>query len=144
MRRGTLIGLLPSACPSVGGRRPTGEVYFACLLYTSTWALEYERQHERIYCEQRLKEPEQREKAMPRNIWVAFQENQKEFERAEKILEDQNSILIRDTENLKNNNSADWKILKEIQRDERILFFNEGKSEFNQLRTDIYLSLIHI
>ena len=43
------------------------------------WALEYERENGRVYCEQRLKPPEEREKAPPRNIWMAFQENEKEI-----------------------------------------------------------------
>ncbi len=96
------------------------------------WALEYEREQGNIYCEQRLKNPEDREKNMPRNIWMAFQHNEKDFTRAEKILSE-NAPEI--PENPKN---AEWKMLKDIQRAERIEFFAEGKSEFSNLRSSIY------
>jgi Relaxase/Mobilisation nuclease domain len=96
------------------------------------WALQYEREHERIYCEQRLKNPEDREKNMPRNMWMAFKANEQEFSRAEEILAD-NSPEI--PENPKN---AEWKILKEFQRDERTEFVSRGKSEFSDLRNSIY------
>jgi hypothetical protein len=96
------------------------------------WALDYEREQGRIHCEQRLQGEHDCEKNMPRNIWMAFQVNEKEFLRAEKILDD-NSPEI--SENWKN---AEWKILKEIQRDERMEFFARGKSEFSNLRNSIY------
>jgi hypothetical protein len=96
------------------------------------WALDYEREQGRIYCEQRLQSEQDREKNMPRNIWMAFQVNEQKFSRAEKILSD-NSPEI--PENGKN---AEWKILKEYQRDERIDFFAQGKTEFSDLRNSIY------
>jgi hypothetical protein len=102
------------------------------------WAGEYEREQGRIYCEQRLREPGQRENAPPRNIWVAFQENEKEFGRAEKSLREKEPIVLDEREIQKNQNDDEWKILKEIQRTERTEFFARGKSEFSQLRLSIY------
>ncbi len=96
------------------------------------WALAYEREHERIYCEQRLKNPEDRENNMPRNIWMAFQANEKEFTRAEKIMAEKSPEI---PENPRN---AEWKTLKELQKAERIEFFEQGKSEFKELRNSIY------
>ncbi len=96
------------------------------------WALQYEKEQGRIYCEQRLKEPDQRESAPPRNIWMAFQENENEFARAEKILRENEPIF---SENRKND---EWIKLKEIQRTERMEFFSQGKSEFSELRLSIY------
>ena len=102
------------------------------------WALEYELANERVYCEQRLKNPAEREDALTRPAWLAFQENRKEFERQE------NSRAEYDinSENNPNNstiaNSAEWKILKGFQKEERLEFFNQGKSEFSQLRNSIY------
>jgi hypothetical protein len=96
------------------------------------WALEYERSQGKIYCEQRLNNVQDRENAPPRNVWMEFQKNQQEFERAEKILND-NALEI--PENPKN---AEWKILKELQKVERIEFFAQGKIEFSELRTSIY------
>ena len=48
------------------------------------WAAEYEREQGKIYCEQRLLEPHEREKAPPRNVWMEFRENQTKFENEEK------------------------------------------------------------
>jgi hypothetical protein len=96
------------------------------------WALDYEREQGRIYCEQRQMNAEDREKNMPRNIWTAFQVNEKEFSRTEKIMAENASEI---PENPKN---AEWKILKEFQRDERMEFFAQGKSEFSALRNSIY------
>jgi hypothetical protein len=99
------------------------------------WALEYEREQGRVYCEQRLKNPEERENAPPRNIWTAFQESEKKFGQVEKSLEKNEPIFMDEQKNQKN---AEWKILKEIQRTERTDFFAEGKSEFSALRLSIF------
>src|SRR3981189_2267821 len=69
---------------------------------------------------------------MPRNIWTAFKASEREFQNAEKSLSE-NSPEI--PENGKN---AECKILKEIQRTERMEFFAQGKSEFSELRNSIY------
>jgi hypothetical protein len=99
------------------------------------WALDYEREQGRIYCEQRLKRPEDRENAPPRNIWMEFQEKEKEFQRAENRLHENTDIRV---DPLKNQRHEEWKILKEIQQVERKEFFAQGKSEFSALRTSIY------
>jgi hypothetical protein len=99
------------------------------------WALQYELEHDRVYCEQRLKNPEERDNNPPRNIWMAFQQNQIEFENAEKSLGKNGGFSPGEPIN---QNNAEWKILKEIQRTERIDFFAEGKSEFKELRNSIY------
>ena len=99
------------------------------------WALDYEREQGRIYCEQRLKRPEERENAPPRNIWMEFQEKEKEFHRAENQLHENTDIRV---DPLKNLRHEEWKILKEIQQVERKEFFAQGKSEFSELRTSIY------
>jgi hypothetical protein len=103
-----------------------------------TWAAEYERAQDCIRCPQRLLDRTEREKAMPRNMWVAFQENEKEFSRAENTLRQQDTIVQDDAENQKNQNNDEWRIMKENQRHERISFFNGGKSEFSELRTAIW------
>jgi len=99
------------------------------------WALDYEREQGRIHCEQRLKNPEERENNPPRNIWMAFQQNEKEFQRAEKMLHEKEEIRV---DELKNNRNSEWNILKEMQQVERKDFFAQGKSEFSNLRTSIY------
>jgi hypothetical protein len=98
------------------------------------WALQYEREHG-IYCEQRLENPAERERNPPRNVWMEFWVNQKEFEKAEKSLSENEGIFSAEQ---KNQNNTEWKILKEIQRAERIDFFTEGRAEFKALRNSIY------
>jgi hypothetical protein len=99
------------------------------------WALDYERQQGHIHCEQRLSNSEDREKAMPRNIWMAFQENEKEFQRTETIRSENQEIGFKEPDNPRN---VEWKILKDIQRVERQEFFAQGKSQLSELRTSIY------
>jgi Relaxase/Mobilisation nuclease domain len=99
------------------------------------WAAQYEIAQDRVYCEQRLKNAEEREKSPPRNIWMAFQQNEKEFEKSEKSLEKNQPIFVDEPKNLRN---SEWNILKENQRAGRLEFFAEGKSEFKELRNSIY------
>jgi len=102
------------------------------------WALNYERESGRIYCEQRLMNPEEREDAMPRNVWMAFHENQKKFEREEKLIQARDGEFSEIRENEKSPHAEEWKKLKEIQKRERMDFFADGKSAFSELRREIY------
>ena len=102
------------------------------------WALEYERENGRIYCEQRLQNVEEREDAPTRPAWMAFKENQRKFENQEKALCEQAVEFSENAENPRNKNSAEWKKLKEIQRAERQEFFADGKAAFSELRLSIY------
>jgi hypothetical protein len=102
------------------------------------WALEYERENDRIYCQQRLNSADQREDAPTRPAWLAFQKNREEFERHEKSRAEYDINSENNPNNPKIANSSEWKILKEFQKEERLEFFNQGKSEFSQLRTSIY------
>jgi hypothetical protein len=100
------------------------------------WALAYEREQGRIYCEQRLLEPNEREDAPTRPAWMAFRKQQRDQENQEKAqrewgAESENSQNPRDK-------NTDWKRLKEFQRQEREDFFADGKSAFSELRTSIY------
>jgi hypothetical protein len=95
------------------------------------WAANYERERGVIRCEQRLLNPADREKNMPRNMWVEFRKNELEFLRAEKIMAENASEI---PENPKN---AEWKILKEFQQAERKEFYADGKIEFSELRKSI-------
>ena len=102
------------------------------------WALEYERAQGRIQCEQRLKNPEEREDAPTRPAWLAFQEKQREFERDEKSRRAQEPILVGDLKKPENIPADEWRKLKEIQKNERLEFFADGKSAFKELRLGIY------
>jgi hypothetical protein len=102
------------------------------------WALDYEREQGRIYCEQRLQNVEEREDAPTRPAWMAFAENQKRFEKDEKALREQAMDFSENAENPRDKNAAEWKRLKEMQRAERQEFFADGKAVFTELRLSIY------
>ena len=76
----------------------------------------------------------EREEAPTRPTWMAFKSKQKEFDQAEKSLADSAADAGDDKEDPKVANFAEWKKLKEFQRQERTDFFGEGKSEFIALR----------
>jgi hypothetical protein len=103
-----------------------------------TWALEYEKENDRIYCEQRLRAVGEREDAPTRPAWLAFQQHQQEFERAENTLRQQDAILNTEKIDPKIANFEEWKILKQLQKDERLDFFADGKSQFSDLRRSLY------
>ena len=86
------------------------------------WAAGYELQQGRIYCEQRLMNAAEREKSMPRNVWEMFRENQNEFERAEKSRHTSDLNSAGNDNSSKIANFSEWKILKEIQKEERLEF----------------------
>jgi hypothetical protein len=98
------------------------------------WALQYEQENGRIYCEQRLENVEEREDAPTRPAWMAFQKKLTEFEIQEKNRENQAPIIIEELNNPEKIKLDEWKSLKEIQRHERLSFFAEGKLEFSELR----------
>jgi Relaxase/Mobilisation nuclease domain len=101
----------------------------------SKWGKAYELEQGRIDCPQRLLNAADREKAMPRNMWLAFQKNEREFEKFEKTLSENAEIPEYHPNNRK---GEEWKILKEIQRDERTQFFADGKTQYSELRSSIY------
>jgi hypothetical protein len=102
------------------------------------WGRHYEEENGHVYCEQRLANSDEREDAPTRPAWMAFQNKQKEFERDENALSGQGPILMKEPENPKLGNSSEWKKLKELQREERMSFFAEGKMEFSELRRSVY------
>ena len=104
----------------------------------SAWALGYEREMGAIHCLSRLKDEREREEGPTRPAWMAFKGAEKTFLENEKILAAQEVDFSVEPENPENRQKKEWEKLKEIQRDERLAFFAEGKSAFNELRTGIY------
>jgi hypothetical protein len=96
------------------------------------WAAEYEREQGIIRCPQRLLNPEQREKAMPRNMWLEFQKNELEFEKSERQLIQYFGDFTKWHEH------RQWEIFKGIQRKERDQFFTDGAIEYKEVRNAAY------
>ncbi|HVR55685.1 MAG TPA: relaxase/mobilization nuclease domain-containing protein [Pseudolabrys sp.] len=99
------------------------------------WALAYEQEQGRIHCEQRLLNEDERQKAMPRNMWMAFKQNEQEFEKSEEQLQKMADIPEFRPENRK---KEEWKILFDLQRAEVKQFHADGKTKFRELRSSIY------
>ncbi|GLR86536.1 relaxase/mobilization nuclease domain-containing protein [Bradyrhizobium iriomotense] len=99
------------------------------------WALQYELSQNHVHCTERLKNANEREKNMPRNIWMSFQPYEQEFLKSEQHW--QQNVEVPEYQP-KNRKSAEWEIFKEIQRDERDQFYADGKREFKALRASIY------
>jgi hypothetical protein len=104
------------------------------------WAAHYERERGVIHCKQRILNPEEREKAMPRNMWVEFKKNEQEFLKSEELLRQNSEIPEYSPENRK---KEEWKVLKQIQRDEREEFFVDGKIQFTELRKSVSREIRH-
>lgn len=99
------------------------------------WALRYELEQNRVHCTERLKNIEDREQNMPRNVWMEFKAGEREFLKFEEQL--QKNPEIRENER-ENPHAAEWEIFKEIQRAERDQFYAEGSIKLRQLRNSIY------
>ncbi|MDR3471237.1 MAG: relaxase/mobilization nuclease domain-containing protein [Devosia sp.] len=105
------------------------------------WALGYELEQGKIYCEQRLENAADRDAAPTRPVWLAFENSRKEFERDENTRKELSGEFPDGPENRENAKSLEWQALKELQRNERTTFFTEGKSAFSELRKSIYLDV---
>ncbi|MGW1425721.1 relaxase/mobilization nuclease domain-containing protein [Bradyrhizobium manausense] len=99
------------------------------------WALKYELRQNRVHCTERLKNMEDREQNMPRNVWMDFKPNEQEFLKSEKQILNNAEIEQYKPEN---RHKAEWEIFKQYQRDERGEFIADGKAKFKQLRSEIY------
>ncbi|WP_426424192.1 relaxase/mobilization nuclease domain-containing protein [Bradyrhizobium genosp. A] len=99
------------------------------------WAAAYEREQGVIRCEQRTLNPEDREKSMPRNMWIAFQQNEREFLRSEEQFRQNAEVLEYSPEK---RIGAEWEIFKDIQAAERDAFYVDGRAQFQELRASIY------
>lgn len=99
---------------------------------SQAWALEYERENGRIHCEQRLKSEAEREPNMPRNIWMDFDEREQKFLRAEA------KWAEIPTGDPRYYYGPEFYRLFELQKDERIAFYAQGKAEFAAVRNAVY------
>jgi hypothetical protein len=102
-----------------------------------SWALEYEREHGKILCEQRLLEPGERAPSPSRSTWERLKEFERDWERAEQQRPYDPSYLSRE-DRREVTHDHEWELLKERQKKEREDFFHvEGKQAFKQLRNEI-------
>jgi MobA/VirD2-like, nuclease domain len=102
-----------------------------------SWAEQYERENGGIRCENRLLNIAEREPAPTRPAWMAFKGVQHEFEERENK---RAAAAERGTDASPEirGPAKEWEILKNMQRDERLAFFAEGKMAFKEMRNSVY------
>lgn len=102
----------------------------------SDWALAYEREHGKVYCEDRLLNVEDRGRALSRRAWERLREFEREYQREEEArLDAENVVWFKRDETL---DGHEWHLLKGRQRNEREEFMAQGKSFYRELRNDVY------
>lgn len=111
---------------------------------TEAFALQYEREHGQIHCEQRLKPKDEREATPTREAWQKLKPSEIAFDRAE--VERMTKASRHPVEALdyfgRNDdtsmNSREWEALKAYQKHERERHFMGGKQAFRNVRNDVF------
>jgi hypothetical protein len=99
------------------------------------WALAYEREHELIFCEQRLKPAEERTPSATRETWQKLREYEREDDKAEEARYQPDYFERQDA----NDHAArEWEALKTYQREQREQFFAGGKEAYRDVRNAAY------
>jgi hypothetical protein len=102
------------------------------------WALEYEREHGKIFCEERLKPAAAREQSEPRPAWMAIKEHSERAGTAERESAPFDPSYLGREESRRLIEHREWQILKEVQREERLAFRDGGKDVYRDLNRAIY------
>jgi hypothetical protein len=104
---------------------------------SEAFALQYEREHGQIHCEQRLKPTEERHATPTRESWQRFKKSEIAFDRTEvERLMKAPGYFERHDETLMK--SREWEALKAYHRHQREQFFVDGKEEFRSLRKAVF------
>jgi len=101
------------------------------------WAAAYEKEHELIFCEERLKPVDERTPSPTRETWEKLRGYEQEDSRAERerIVKDLGYFERVDAEGAA---SREWEALKAHQRKEREQFFIDGKEAYRETRNAAY------
>ena len=102
------------------------------------WALAYEQERGKIFCEQRLKPAAEREEAMPRPAWMTMREQVEQELFAEQARNEYDPSYIGRADNRLVIERHEWEILKELQKKERLAFIDEGKRVYTALSRAVY------
>lgn len=100
------------------------------------WALAYEQERGQDFCPQRSRPAAEREAGEPRPAWLANKEHSQRAAEAE--LRDFDTSYLAREENRRIIERREWQILKELQRQERLAFFEEGREVYRDLNRSIY------
>lgn len=103
----------------------------------SDWALQYERDHELIFCEQRLVPKEERTPSPTRASWEKLREVERQFDRAEAALANRAPDYF-ERANPEVWRAKEWDALRGFQRQQREGFFAGGKQAYREVRNTIF------
>lgn len=93
------------------------------------WALAYEQAHGKIFCEERLKPVAEREQGPPRPAWMVIRDIPQEAVGDDYLSRHEQRLVMERQE---------WKLLKDLQRAERLEFFESGKELYRGINRTIY------
>lgn len=93
------------------------------------WALAYEQEQGRIYCQERLKPVTEREESAPRPSWIEIRDVPRELFVDDYLTRHENRLVMERQE---------WNLLKDLQKAERIEFFDKGKDIYREINRTIY------
>lgn len=101
------------------------------------WALGYERAHDLIFCEERLKPKEERTPSPTRATWETLRqaEHQHDKVEAERVTRTTDYFERHDATV---SNAKEWEALKSHQRDQRDAFFAGGKQAYREVRNAVF------
>jgi hypothetical protein len=104
---------------------------------SQAFALQYERLHGKIFCEERLQPKPERRRSPDRKTWQKLRESEKQHDKVEaaRVAETPDYFERADPALRK---EKEWEFLKAQQRQERTDFFAEGKQAFKEVRNEIY------
>jgi hypothetical protein len=102
------------------------------------WAKNFELERGQVFCEQRLKSKADREAAMPRPSWMDMRDQvEKELKTEQVRLAFDPSYMARRDVRL-TSERQEWDILKDLQKEERLAFFTEGKQLYKDIHRAAY------
>jgi hypothetical protein len=104
---------------------------------SQSFALRYEREQGKIFCEQRLLPEDQREPAPTREAWMKMKEAERQHDTAEARRAAESLDYFARGDRVQGE-AKEWEALKTHQREEREGFFVEGKQAFKEVRNAIF------
>ena len=104
---------------------------------SEAFALQYERDHGQIHCEQRLKPRGDRDATPTRESWQRFKKAEVLFERSEvdRLIKAPGYFERHDDKTM---NGREWEALKAFQKHQREQFFADGKEAFRAVRKEAF------
>lgn len=103
---------------------------------TQAWALGYEREMGQVFCTERLKPVTEREPSPPRPVWEQLRKLQPEP--SEGMARPRLRVEISYDAAPRVWKRQEWEAIRACQKEERLAFFERGRSAYRSLRQEVY------